>query len=227
MLSYSYEARRERMVRYQLERRGIEDERVLRAMREVPREAFVPAALRRRSYADEPLPFCRDQTISQPYVVAAMIEALRLRPSQRVLDVGAGSGYTSAVMSRIVERVHAVEIQEAPFQWARERLLRLGYDNVELRLGDGSLGWPEAAPFDAILVSASGPRVPRSLADQLAADGRMVIPVGPGPRDQRLRLVTHDPRGRLREEPLGAVRFVPLRGVEGWPAGVQRSGGPS
>ncbi len=208
-------ARREEMVDRQIAARGITDEAVLEAMREVPREAFVPEDMREFAYLDTPLPIGEEQTISQPYVVARMVEALALSAEDRVLDVGTGSGYAAAVMSRIAAAVYTVERHAALAKAARARFERLGYDNVHVRVGDGTRGWAEEAPFDAIAVAAAGPEVPRALKDQLASGGRLVMPAGPEPRLQRLiRLERTD--GRFEQEDLGGVRFVPLIGEEGW-----------
>jgi protein-L-isoaspartate(D-aspartate) O-methyltransferase len=205
-----------RMVETQIEDRGVRDERVLQAMRTVPREAFVPGHLADQAYRDHPLPIDEGQTISQPYVVAWMIEALGPRPGDRVLEIGAGSGYAAAVLSRVVDEVYTVERFPALAREAGRRLERLGYLNVLVRVGDGTLGWPEFAPYDGIVVAAGGPEVPRPLLDQLAPGGRLVIPVGPRPDLQTLVRVTRLPGDRFRDEDLGAVRFVPLVGAEGW-----------
>jgi protein-L-isoaspartate(D-aspartate) O-methyltransferase len=207
---------RRRMVETQIADRGVRDERVLQAMRTVPREAFVPGHLADRAYRDHPLPIDEGQTISQPYVVAWMIEALEPLPGDRVLEIGAGSGYAAAVLSRVVDEVYTVERFPALAREAGRRLERLGYLNVLVRVGDGTLGWPEFAPYDGIVVAAGGPEVPRPLLDQLAPGGRLVIPVGPRPDLQTLLRVTRRPGNRFREEDLGAVRFVPLVGAEGW-----------
>jgi protein-L-isoaspartate(D-aspartate) O-methyltransferase len=207
---------RERMVRDQIAARGVRDERVLDAMRRVPREEFIPEPLRDSAYMDGPLPIGSEQTISQPFIVARMVEALRLRPGDRVLEIGAGSGYAAAVMAEIVDVVYAVERHEKLATAARERLHRVGYENVEILHGDGTRGWPEKAPFDAIVVAAAGPRVPETLREQLAPGGRMVIPVGTTIHDQTLLRITRT-GGGFEEERLDAVRFVPLVGEEGWP----------
>ncbi len=204
------------MVQQQLIGRGIRDARLLEAFRLVPREAFVDPGVADLAYDDSPLPIDEGQTISQPYVVALMIEALGVLPRDRVLEVGAGSGYAAAILSRLAERVHAIERQRALAEAARERLHRLGYDNVEIRTGDGTLGLPDAGPFDAILVSAGGPAIPKALVDQLAPGGRLVIPVG-RPLQQRLLRVTKPSGGRVQREDLGPVSFVPLVGHAGWP----------
>jgi len=198
-----------------LARRGIRDRAVLRAMDEVPREAFLPPELAEFAYEDTPLPIEEGQTISQPYIVALMALAADLQPTDRVLEVGTGSGYAAAVLSRLAGQVYTIERHGALAQLARRRLAELGIANVHVRHGDGTRGWPEQAPFDAILVTAAGPEVPQALRDQLGNHGRLVIPVGDVPRTQRLvRWIRTD--GGIREEDLGAVRFVPLIGEEGW-----------
>ncbi len=203
------------MVQLQLIGRGVRDRRLLAAFSVVPREAFVDPAVADLAYDDSPLPIDEGQTISQPYVVALMIEALGVRRGDLVLEVGAGSGYAAAVLSRLADRVYAIERQPALAEAARDRLHRLGYDNVEIRTGDGTLGLPDAGPFDAILVSAGGPTIPQALIDQLAPGGRLVIPVGM-PREQRLLRVAKSAGGRVHREDLGQVSFVPLVGRAGW-----------
>src|SRR3954447_21897011 len=177
---------RDRMVEVQLIRRGVRDPYVLEAMRGVPREAFVEPGFEEFAYEDGPLPIGEGQTISQPYIVALMIEAAGVRPGDNVLEVGAGSGYAAAVMSQIADHVFAIERHRELSEKALTRFRKLGYDNIELRLGDGTMGWSEAAPFDAILVSAGGPGVPEALKRQLAIGGRCVIPVGAAERRQTL-----------------------------------------
>ncbi len=206
---------RRSMVDHQIAARGVQNAQVLEAMRAVPREAFVPKNLGEFAYEDTPLPIEAGQTISQPYIVALMIEAAALRPEDRVLEIGAGSGYAAAVMSRIARKVHAIERHPELAELARERMARLGYDNVVIRTGDGTQGWPENAPFDAILVAAGGPGVPRPLREQLAIGGRLVIPVGAADQ-QRLVRVTRRSQIDYDEEDLGSVRFVPLIGAHGW-----------
>jgi protein-L-isoaspartate(D-aspartate) O-methyltransferase len=203
------------MVEEQIAARGIRDPRVLAAMREVPREAFVAEGLEGEAFRDAPLPLSEGQTISQPFIVALMAEAARIAPGDRVLEVGAGSGYAAAVLGRLAGRVVAVERLATLARAARERLARLGVANVSVVEGDGTLGWPEAAPFDAIVVSAGGPRVPEALVGQLAPRGRLVIPVEARWGAQDLRRLTRTPGG-LVEESLGPVRFVPLVGAQGW-----------
>ena len=211
-----YDVARARMVAEQIAGRGIDDPAVLRAMRLVPRERFVPRASRPYAYDDGPLPILANQTISQPYVVAYMIAALALRPADRVLEIGAGSGYAAAVLSRIAATVYTVERHAALADYARERLAALGYDNVVVRQGDGTRGWPEHAPYDAIIVAAGGPIVPGSLRAQLAPGGRLIMPVGRNRQQQHLVLVTRRPDGGYAEERLAPVAFVPLIGDEGW-----------
>jgi protein-L-isoaspartate(D-aspartate) O-methyltransferase len=203
------------MVESQLRARGIGDERVLAAFRAVPREAFVPQALEEFAYEDNPLPIGEEQTISQPYVVAVTAEALGLGAGQRVLEVGTGSGYAAAILSRLGARVVTVERLPRLAEGARERLARLGYDNVQVFTGDGTLGWPDQAPYDAIAVAASGPEVPRALLEQLAVHGRLVIPVG-ATEDQELVRVTRTGEHTFTREVLSGVRFVPLIGAQGW-----------
>jgi protein-L-isoaspartate(D-aspartate) O-methyltransferase len=205
---------RESMVDRQLRRRGIRDDGLLEAFRSVPREAFVGDSVAEFAYEDTALPIEEGQTISQPYIVAVMVQALDLRPTDRVLEVGAGSGYAVAILARRAERVFAIERNPRLAEAARDRLHRFGYHNVEVRAGDGTLGWPEEAPFDAILVSAGGPDVPRALLEQLAPGGRLVIPVG-GTRQQRLLRITRV-GDEWRHEDLGPVTFVPLIGEGGW-----------
>jgi protein-L-isoaspartate(D-aspartate) O-methyltransferase len=208
---------RDWMVATQVAARGIRDERVLAAMRRVPRHAFVAATLRRDAYEDTPLPIEEGQTISQPYIVALMLEAARLAPQDRMLEIGAGSGYASALAAQLVAHVDAIERHPRLVELARERLARLGCSNVDLHVGDGSAGWPARAPYDAIVVAAAGPRVPAPLREQLASGGRLVMPVDSGFGAQRLLLVTRGDDGAFREEDLGGVMFVPLVGSEGWP----------
>ena len=205
--------KRRTMVERQIAGRGVGDERVLDAMRSVPREAFVGAEMRPYATDDGPLPIGEGQTISQPYIVALMVEALGLEPEDRVLEVGAGSGYAAAVLASVAGRVFAIERHEALASEAKARLEELGFANVTLRAGDGTAGWPEEAPFDAILVSAGG-AVPPALKNQLALGGRLVIPVGEG-RVQRLTRIIRAGDEDWREEDLGAVMFVPLVGRAG------------
>jgi protein-L-isoaspartate(D-aspartate) O-methyltransferase len=207
---------RERMVDVQIARRGIRDRNVLEVMRRVPREAFVAPGTEEFAYEDGPLPIGEGQTISQPYIVALMLEAAELKPGDCVLEVGAGSGYAAAVMSRIAAKVHAIERHASLAEAAQRRIEMLGYDNIELHVDDGTRGWPEAAPFDAILVAASAPDVPRTLKGQLAIDGRLIIPVGEQRYGQTLRKITRKGATEFDEKNLGAVAFVPLIGEQGW-----------
>jgi protein-L-isoaspartate(D-aspartate) O-methyltransferase len=202
-------AARERMVRDQIEARGVKDPRVLAAMRAVPRHELVPEQLRDHAYEDRPLPIGHGQTISQPYVVAFMTEELDLDPDDRVLEVGTGSGYQAAVLGRLAREVYSIEIVEPLAERAKADLARLGYSNVHVRAGDGYRGWPEHAPYDAIVVTAAPDHVPQPLIDQLAVGGRLVLPVGRG--IQELVRITRDEQG-LHEEHLIGVRFVPMTG---------------
>ena len=206
-----YAAMRERMVRRQIAARGVEDERVLGAMRAVPRHLFVPRARRARAYADHPLPIGNGQTISQPYIVALMTEALRLPKKARVLEVGTGSGYQAAVLARICRQVYSVEIVPELGKRARALLRARGHDNVHVRIGDGYAGWPDKAPFDGIMLTAAPPKIPSPLLRQLKVGGRLVAPVGPVHGAQELIRVTRTREGFKRERLLG-VRFVPMTG---------------
>lgn len=203
------------MVERQIAGRGVRDPGVLRAFRTVPRHEFVPPERVDLAHQDSPLPIAEGQTISQPYVVALMAEALELDPGDRVLEVGAGSGYAAAILGQLAREVHAVERHPALVGEARARMDMLGYDHVHIHLGDGTLGLEAEAPFDAIVVAAGGPRVPEPLLAQLSPGGRLVIPVGDR-ATQRLVRVTREADGDYREEDLGEVRFVPLVGEEGW-----------
>jgi len=206
-----FQAERERMVRTQLAERGIREVRVLDAMSRVPRHEFVPETLRQEAYEDHPLPIGEGQTISQPYIVAAMLEHLALQATDRVLEVGTGSGYVTALLSLLCAEVYSVERHAQLAALAESMLHRLGYRSMKIRVGDGSQGWPEYAPFDAILVSAATPEMPPALFAQLREGGRLVAPVGP-PSSQELQLI-----GKIGGEPevrvLEGCRFVPL--VEG------------
>jgi protein-L-isoaspartate(D-aspartate) O-methyltransferase len=211
-----FAAERETMVQRQIAGRGIEGRRLLDAFRAVPREAFVPEAIRDLAYEDGPLPIEADQTISQPYIVALMIEAAEVAPGDRVLEIGAGSGYAAAVMSRIAAEVVAVERHRPLVALARERMERLGYDNVRIVEGDGTGGLPDEAPFEAILCAASGSHVPEALRLQLSVGGILVMPVGEPNAVQNLVKVTRGSEGEFEEADLGPVRFVPLIGAHGW-----------
>jgi protein-L-isoaspartate(D-aspartate) O-methyltransferase len=211
-----FAAEREAMVERQLRRRGITEPAILDAFRAVPREAFVSRDVAHLAYGDHPLPIAAGQTISQPYIVALMIQAAAIKPGDKVLEVGAGSGYAAAVISRLAARVIGIERQRELVAAARERIERLGYDNVEIVEGDGTTGWLAEAPYDSILAAASGSHVPRPLIDQLKPDGRLVMPLGEPGSVQQLVEVTKSAEGSLRQSDLGGVRFVPLIGAEGW-----------
>jgi protein-L-isoaspartate(D-aspartate) O-methyltransferase len=211
-----YTVARRAMVDEQLAARGIRDPRLLAAFAAVPREKFVDPQFADEAYEDMPLPIAAGQTISQPYIVALTIEALDLHGHERVLDVGTGSGYAAAVVSRLCRAVWTIERHHELAEQAARVIGELGYDNITLREGDGSLGWPEAAPFDAIAVAAAGPQVPPALLEQLAIGGRMVIPVGKSIEDQRLLRITRTGETQYSQETLAAVRFVPLVGKQAW-----------
>jgi len=215
----SHESRRQRMVNDQLRRRDITDPHVLAAFGTVARELFVPPDLSGQAYDDSPLPIGAGQTISQPYVVAITAQALQLKGHERVLEIGTGSGYAAAILGTLAREVETVERIEDLAYAAAERLALLGFTNVHVHHGDGTLGWPPGAPYEAIAVAAGAPRPPRSLLDQLAVGGRMVLPHGDADHQRLVRIVRRTPE-RLEEEDLGEVRFVPLLGAEGWP--VQR-----
>ena len=205
-----FAADRARLVARSIVPRGITDEGVLAAIRKVPRHELVPAAVRDRAYEDRPLPIGHDVTISQPYIVAAMTEAARIDAGERVLEIGTGSGYQAAVLAELGAEVYSIEIIEPIAKRAAADLARLGYSKIALRIGDGFRGWPEAAPFDAIIVTAAPETIPQPLIDQLAIHGRLVIPVG-ARGDQQLRVVTRLPNGTTSET-LMDVRFVPMTG---------------
>jgi len=211
-----YAAEREAMVERQLRRRGISEPEILDAFRAVPREEFVSVDQAHLAYGDHPLPIEAGQTISQPYIVALMIQAAAIKPGDRVLEVGAGSGYAAALISRIAEKVIAIERKHELVEVARERMHRLGYGNVEIVEGDGTKGWRDEAPYDAILAAASGSHVPSPLIEQLAPNGRIVMPIGDPGLVQDLIKVTKQEDGILKQESLCGVRFVPLIGEEGW-----------
>jgi protein-L-isoaspartate(D-aspartate) O-methyltransferase len=211
-----YARARDRMVQKHLAARGIRDPRVLDAMREVPRERFVEPGMVEFAYEDSPLPIGEGQTISQPYIVALMAQAADLEPDDRVLEVGAGSGYAAAVLGRLATQVDTVERHPALARQAASRLRDLGQDNVHVHVGDGSRGWPDAAPFDAILVAAGAPEPPPALREQLAIGGRLVVPVDDGHGGQRLRRILRVDETRYEDDDLGGVIFVPLVGAQGW-----------
>ncbi len=209
--------RRAAMVERDIAGRGITDARVLAAMRAVPREHFVPANLRQRAFDDRPLPIGNAQTISQPYIVALMAQALQLQGDEHVLEIGTGSGYGAAVLARLCRHVDTVERISDLADRARQQLADLGVTNVDVHGGDGTLGWPAAAPFDAIVVTAGGPSVPPALQAQLAPGGRLVMPVGAQHGGQDLLRLTRSGGHDFRTESLCGVAFVPLLGAQGWP----------
>lgn len=198
------------MVREQIEQRGVRNADVLRAMRVTPRHLFVPAALRPWAYSDQPLPIEFGQTISQPYIVALMTELLNARKTDRALEVGTGSGYQAAVLSRLVQHVYTIEIVPELAKSAAERLASMGYRNITVRQGDGYKGWPEQAPFERILLTAAPPEIPQALLDQLSGGGRLVAPVGTSPWTQELVVVEKTASGEIRQRPVAPVMFVPM-----------------
>ena len=207
---------RQQMVRKQLVSRGIWDQAVLDAFEAVPRHLFVGEAYQDMAYADTPLPIPAGQTISQPYVVAYMLQALRLHPTDRVLEIGTGSGYAAALLGHMVQQVYTLERHAELVTYARHSLAQLGCGNVQVCQGDGTLGWPEHAPYQAIVVAASGPSVPEPLRQQLAIDGRLVMPIGRPHGRQHLICLTRRSETSYDDDDLGEVRFVPLIGQEGW-----------
>jgi protein-L-isoaspartate(D-aspartate) O-methyltransferase len=200
------------MVDRQVQARGVKDSAVLNAMRTVPRHEFVPASLRNAAYADHPLPIGEGQTISQPYIVALMTEALGLDPDDCVLELGTGSGYQAAILAAIVDTVYTIEYFSSLTKQAQETFRRLGMDNIVTKTGDGWVGWAEYAPFDAIIVTFAAPMVPRALVEQLKVGGRICIPIGEADAVQELMLYTKTAAGKLQPRGLGAVRFVPVLG---------------
>jgi len=218
--SEEYSPQRSEMIEKQLRRRGIQDAAVLAAMTDVPRHEFVADELRSHAYEDVPLPIGGGQTISQPYIVAAMTAALRLQPGERVLEIGTGCGYQAAVLSRLAKEVFTIERRPELALAASEKLAQLGYRNVHVHCGDGTLGLPEFAPFDAILVAAAAPAVPKPLLSQLSVRGRMIIPIG-DTQNQELRLVEKH-GDAFSTKMLEGCRFVPLLGYHGWQEPPQR-----
>ncbi|MCK8601034.1 protein-L-isoaspartate(D-aspartate) O-methyltransferase [Syntrophobacteraceae bacterium DRH4] len=210
----NFQKARDRMVETQLISRGIKDPRVLEAMRKVPRHMFVDEALQEQAYSDHPMPIGDKQTISQPYIVALMTETLQLKGDEKVLEIGTGSGYQAAILGELAERVFSIERYPNLAYRANQVLQKLGYKNVIVRVADGTIGWPDEAPFDAIMVTAGAPRVPQPLVDQLAMGGRLVVPVGDR-ISQELILVKRVPEG-IQKTNLGGVRFVDLVGKWGW-----------
>jgi len=211
MASDPYIQKRAQMVQKDIQGRGVKDPKVLEAMKKIPRHLFVDESFKEEAYADHPLPIGEGQTISQPYVVALMSEALRLRPEDRVLEVGTGSGYQAAVLAEIVKEVYTIEIRKPLAESASKRLQELGYKNIQVKCADGYFGWEEVAPFDAIIVTAASNHIPPALLKQLKEGGRLIIPVGSTTFHQTLTLVTKE-KGDLQVEQLGGVIFVPLIG---------------
>jgi protein-L-isoaspartate(D-aspartate) O-methyltransferase len=212
----TYAEQRRQMVERQIVARGIRHPAVVQAMQSVPREVYVAPEMQEFVYEDTALPIAAGQTISQPYIVALMIAALQPQPEDRVLEIGTGSGYAVAVLSRVVREVYTVERHAELVELARRRLDALGYDNVHLLHGDGTLGWPKHAPYDGIIVTAGGPTVPTALQKQLVLNGCLVMPVGAARSQQYLVRVTRDGNTSYRQETLGGVHFVPLVGAQGW-----------
>ena len=206
----SYQAERKAMVRLQIRARGVRDPRVLEAMETIPRHLFVPQHLARQAYDDQPLPIGAGQTISQPYIVAFMSELLDVKPHHKVLEIGTGSAYQAAVLSRLADRVYSIEIVRSLGEQARERLRKRGYRNVEVLIANGYLGWPANAPFDRIILTAAPEEVPQALVDQLAAPGRLVAPVGASGWSQDLIVIDKDAAGKTRRRTVLPVRFVPM-----------------
>jgi len=209
-----YEREREAMVEHQIRDRGIRDERVLAAMREIPRHLFVPKGYERAAYEDRPLPIGEGQTISQPYIVAVMTEQLGLAPQDRVLEIGSGSGYQAALLAGLAGTVISIERLEGVAEQARENLARAGVTGVRVVVGDGTEGYPPEAPYDAIIVTAASPGVPEPLIEQLAEGGRLIAPIGPRDCQDLVKLVKRE--GKVETIPLGGVCFVPLIGQFGW-----------
>jgi protein-L-isoaspartate(D-aspartate) O-methyltransferase len=216
-LEQSFVDQRASMVEQQLRNRGISDQRLLDAMTKVPRHEFLDPARRREAYLDQPVVIAEQQTTSQPYIIAAMLQATGVKPGDHVLEIGAGSGYQTAVLAELAEHVVAVERLPALAASAQATLVRLGYKNVEIITADGSLGWPPSAPYNVIIVSAASPRIPSALVDQLALGGRLVIPVG-NVREQVLQLVLKQADGRTSVHVLEGCRFVPMIGQQGFAA---------
>ena len=212
--SLKYERRRDEMVRQQIESRGIKNPDVLAALRKVPRHLFVSEALRDQAYGDFPLPIGEQQTISQPFIVAEMTQSLDVGKADRVLEIGTGSGYQAAILAEIAYRVFTIERIRSLFRQTRTLLDKLNYHNVVMRCSDGTMGWEDESPFDAIIVTAGSPKVPEALIDQLADGGRMVVPVG-NQHAQDLIKITKDVTG-IQQTNLGGCRFVKLVGKQGW-----------
>lgn len=211
MTQEDFAQQREQMVETQLESRDIQSERVLEAMKKVPRHLFMPASVRQYAYVDSPVPIGKGQTISQPYIVGLMTQTVDPKPGDRALEVGTGSGYQAAVLGELVQEVYTIEIIPDLAERAEKALAESGYDNVEVRQGDGYQGWPEKAPFDIILITAAPEEIPQPLIDQLAEGGRLVVPVGPQGEIQTLTLVTRE-KGEVKRTYITDVRFVPMTG---------------
>ena len=211
MTQEDFAQQREQMVETQLESRDIQSERVLEAMKKVPRHLFMPASVRQYAYVDSPVPIGKGQTISQPYIVGLMTQTVDPKPGDRALEVGTGSGYQAAVLGELVQEVYTIEIIPDLAERAEKVLADSGYDNVEVRQGDGYQGWPEKAPFDIILITAAPEEIPQPLIDQLAEGGRLVVPVGPQGEIQTLTLVTRE-KGEVTKTYITDVRFVPMTG---------------
>jgi protein-L-isoaspartate(D-aspartate) O-methyltransferase len=205
-----FAAERERMVRQQVALRGVTDTRLLAAMRKVPRDQFIPEAVRNLAYTDQPLPIGYDQTISQPFIVAFMTEKLQLRPTDRVLEIGTGSGYQAAILAELAREVYTIEIVAPLGERAQGTLQRVGYKNVHVKIGDGYQGWPEEAPFEAVIVTCAPEHVPRPLIDQTREGGRVIIPVGAA--GSQLLYLLEKKAGRLQQRAVLPVRFVPMTG---------------
>jgi len=203
-----FRAARERMVRDHMQARGVKDARVLEVMRATPRHLFVPKALERRAYEDTPMPIGYGQTISQPYIVASMTELLGIRPGDRVLEIGTGSGYQAAVLAQLAKEVYSIEIVAELGTQSRRLFEQLGHANIEVRIGDGYKGWPEKAPFDRIILTASPPEIPQSLIDQLRNGGRLVAPEGEA--WQELIVIDKDSAGKVKKRAVYGVQFVPM-----------------
>lgn len=216
-LQESFAAQRASMVEQQLRCRGISDPRLLQAMSKVPRHEFIDPARQYQAYLDQPIAIGEQQTTSQPYIIAAMLQAVEIGANDLVLEIGAGSGYQTAILAELARRVVAVERLPALAASAQSTLFQLGYENVEIITADGSLGWPPSAPYDVIIVSAASPQVPPALVDQLAPGGRLVIPVG-NAHEQVLQLVSKQPDGSLWKRSLEGCRFVPMIGQQGFAA---------
>ena len=213
-MSHDFNLSRERMVKNQLVARGIKDKRVLQAMSKIPRHLFIDDALYGEAYNDHPVPIGEKQTISQPYIVALMTEALELKGDENTLEIGTGSGYQTAILAELSSRVYTIERIKSLLRNARKLLSQLGYDNVLFKIFDGTLGWKEYAPFDAIMVTAGAPQLTKPLIDQLADNGRMIIPVGDRYSQELLKVVRKG--SEFKQESLGGCRFVNLIGTHGW-----------